>query len=198
MSVPNAGVWDVLRASSRASLACFGTGFLLFASWPAVAQTQADEHRVKAAFLYHFAQLVNWPPQSLGTEDRTFIFCTVGEQTVPDALESTVEGKQIGTHPIKVQHLRENDDLRSCHMLYILLLDKKQVAAILARLQNASILTVGESDNFIQQGGMIGFALLDKKVRFDINLQSAQRANLKISSRLLLLAKIVVGDPGQG
>lgn len=166
--------------------------------FPAAAQMQADEYHVKAAFLYHFAQLVIWPPNSLEAGNHPLNLCTVGEQTTPDALDATVEGKQIGEHPIRVHHLRQGDDLRSCHLLYILILNKKQIAAILAQLQNAAVLTVGESENFIQQGGMIGFALQENKVRFDINLQSAQRANLKLSSRLLLLAKTVVGDPGQG
>jgi YfiR/HmsC-like len=171
---------------------------LLLAPWSAETQTQSDEYRVKAAFLFHFAQFVDWPPESLGAGSRPLVFCTVGEQAVPDALESTVEGKQIGTHSIKVQHLRETDDLRTCQLLFILIRDKKHVATILAGLQNAAILTVGQSDDFIQQGGMIGFCLQDSKIRFDINLRASQRANLKISSRLLLLAKSVVGDPGQG
>jgi hypothetical protein len=72
------------------------------------------------------------------------------------------------------------------------------VAAILAFLNGAPILTVGETDDFIQQGGMIGFCLQGKKIRFDINLNAAQRANLKISSRLLLLAKTVIGNGRQG
>jgi YfiR/HmsC-like len=172
--------------------------FLFLAPRRVPARMQADEYRVKAAFLFHFAQLVDWPPESLGPGDRQLIFCTLGEPAESNALESIVEGKQIGSHPIKVQHLRESDDLRSCRLLYILILDKKHVGAILARLENASTLTVGESEDFVQQGGMIGFALQDKKIRFNINLQSAQHANLKISSRLLLLAKSVVGDPGQG
>jgi hypothetical protein len=171
---------------------------LLVTAWPADAQSQADEYHIKAAFLFHFAQLVDWPPEALGSGNRPLNFCTVGEQAVPDALESTVMGKQIGPHSINVQHLREGDDPRYCHVLYILLRDKKHVAAILAVLQKTAVLTVGESDDFIQEGGMIGFSLQENKIRFDINLRAAQRVNIKISSRLLLLAKTVVGDPGQG
>ena len=62
-------------------------------------------------------------------------------------------------------------------------------------VSNAPILTVGESEEFIHQGGMIGFYLQENRIRFDINLQAAKRVNLRFSSRLLLLAKSVIGDP---
>ena len=202
-TTPTLGLSSPNSQNRHAPAACLRLSFLvlvflLLVPCRASAQTQADEYRVKAAFLFHFAQLVDWPAASLGPANHPLIFCTVGEQAVIDALESTVEGKQIGSHPIKVQHLLESDDLRSCHLLYILTLNKKRVAAILAGLQNAPVLTIGEAEDFIQLRGMIGFCLQDKKIRFDINLQAAQRVGLKISSRLLLLAKSVVGDPGQG
>jgi len=171
---------------------------LINAVEPAQGQTQVEEYRVKAAFLFHFAQLVDWPPEASGAGNRPLILCTVGEELVPGTLESTMEGKQIGTRSIKVQHLQESDDLQACHIVFIVLRDKKRVTGILAGLKHASVLTVGEIDNFTQLGGMIGFCLQEKKVRFDINLQAAQGAKLKISSRLLLLAKSVIGDSGQG
>jgi hypothetical protein len=82
--------------------------------------------------------------------------------------------------------------------MFITAHDKKHVGEILSSLKNASVLTVGETENFTQQSGIIGFCLQENRIRFDINLQAAQHANLKISSRLLLLAKSVVGNPGQG
>ncbi len=162
------------------------------------AQSPADEYRVKAAFLYHFAQFVDWPPEVLGSDNRALTFCIVGQTASPGDLESMVEGKQIGPHPIKIIHLQDNENLRACHVLFLHTNDKKRIAFVLAALQNAPVLTVGESDNFVQLGGMIGFCVQDNKIRFDINLLSAQRAGLKISSRLLLLAKSVVGAQGQG
>ena len=78
-------------------------------------------------------------------------------------------------------------------MLFLAAVQKKMNAAIVASVQQSSVLTVGESEHFAQEGGMIGFVLEDNKIRFEINLEAAQKANLKISSRLLALAKSVIG-----
>jgi YfiR/HmsC-like len=171
---------------------------LLNAGQTVSAQKEADEYRIKAAFLFHFAQLVDWPPDALGPDNQPFSLCTVGQEVLPGTLESTVDGKQIGSHPIKVRHLQEVDDPRACQVLFIGERDKKHVAAILVPLKAVSVLTVGDIENFAEQGGVIGFCFQENKIRFDINLQAAQRAHLKISSRLLLLAKHVIGESGQG
>jgi len=162
------------------------------------AQSDSSEYQLKAAFIFHFAQLVDWPAEAVGPGNRPLILCTAGEDTPSGVLEATVQGKQIGSHPLEVRHLQEKDSSSGCHLLFIVGRDKRRVPAILAGLNNAPILTVGESDDFVQQGGMIGFCLQESKIRFDINLKVAQRANLRISSRLLLLAKTVVGDGRQG
>jgi hypothetical protein len=139
---------------------------LISAVEPVQGQTQAEEYRVKAAFLFHFAQLVDWPPEALGASNRPLILCTLGEELVPGTLESTMEGKQIGTRAIKVQHLQESDDLQACHVVFIVIRDKKHVAGILAGLKHTSALTVDEIENFTQMGGMIGFRLQEKKGPF--------------------------------
>lgn len=172
--------------------------FQLLVPNSAHAQSNSAEYQLKAAFIFHFAQLVDWPADALGPENRPLILCTAGESALSGILEATIRGKQIGSRPLEVRHLQEKENPAGCHLLFIVGRDKKRAAAILAKLNNAPILTVGESDEFIQQGGMIGFCLLENKIRFDINLKAAQRANIKISSRLLLLAKTVVGDGRQG
>jgi YfiR/HmsC-like len=162
------------------------------------AQSSPDEYQLKAAFIFHFTQLVDWPPDALGSGNRHLVLCTNGESALPGVLEATVQGKQIGSRTLEVHHLQDKDNPVGCHILFIAGKDKKRVAAVLAALNTAPILTIGESDGFVQHGGIIGFCLQDNKIRFDINLKAAQRANLKISSRLLLLAKTVVDDPRQG
>jgi YfiR/HmsC-like len=170
----------------------------LLAPNPSHAQSNSAEYQLKAAFIFHFAQLVDWPADSLGPGNRPLVFCTVGENVLPGVLEKTVQGKQIGSRSLEVRHLQENENPRGCHLLFIAGRDKKRAAAILAGLNSAPVLTVGETDDFVQHGGMIGFSFLENKIRFDINLNAAQRANLKISARLLLLAKTVIGDGRQG
>ena len=172
--------------------------FQLLAPNCARAQSNSAEYQLKAAFIFHFAQLVDWPADALGPENRSLILCTTGESALSGILETTIQGRQIGSRPLEVRHLQEKESPAGCHVLFIVGTDKKRAAAVLTKMNNAPILTVGESDDFIQQGGMIGFCLLENKIRFDINLKAAQRANLRISSRLLLLAKTVVGDGRQG
>lgn len=162
------------------------------------AQSNTAEYELKAAFIFHFAQLVDWPPEVSGPADRVLTFCIADENTLPGVLENTVQGKRVGSHPLQVRHLPEKDSPRACDVLFIVGQDKRHTATLLKALNNAPILTVGESDDLMQQGGMIGFCLQENKIRFDINLPAARRANLKISSRLLLLAKSVVGDSRQG
>lgn len=189
------------RRHCRVPRTLLAPGLLLFqllAPNCARAQFNSAEYQLKAAFIFHFAQLVDWPADALGSENHPLILCTTGENTLRDVLENTVQGKQIGSRPLQVRRLQEKDNPSGCHLLFIAGKDKKRAAAILAGLITAPVLTVGESDDFVQLGGMIGFCLEGNKIRFDINLNNAQRANLKISARLLLLAKTVIGDGRRG
>lgn len=167
---------------------------LLSTTPPIRAQNQADEYRVKAAFLFHFAQLVDWPPEVMGANELPLVFCIVGEDPFAGSLESTVQGKQVAGRSIVVRHIKESDNLSTCHLLFISFHEKKHVAEILSRLKTPPVLTVGETDDFVRQGGMIGFCLQENRIRFDINLLAARRSSLKISSRLLALARSVIGD----
>lgn len=160
------------------------------------AQSQAGEYHVKAAFLFHFVQLVEWPTGTLGNDINPVTLCTIGEDPFQGDLETTLAGKTVGTRPLRVRHLKSAEDFPGCHVLFVSSHDAARLGPLLQELKDGPVLTVGESDGFVQQGGMIGFCLVDNKVRFEINVEAAERAKLKISSRLLLLAKTVVGNRG--
>ena len=158
------------------------------------AQSTDEEYRVKAAFIFHFAQLVDWPPQTnTGTADSLFL-CTIGDDPFQGALESTVEGKPVGDRILRVRHLKQADDMQACQVLFLGKAEGKRIPTLLANLHNAPILTVGESPGFLGAGGMICFVLEDNNVRFEINLDAAASAKLKIGSRLLILAQTVIGE----
>jgi YfiR/HmsC-like len=158
------------------------------------AQEPTEEYRVKAAFLFHFVQLTTWPEGSLGDVKDPITVCTVGKDPFDGALETTLQGKLIGTHPLRVEHFKSIQYVQGCQVLFIGSGEFAQIHAEIAELKNGTVLTVGETDDFAKQGGMIGFRRVDDKIRFDINVQAADRAKLKISSRLLLLAKDVIGN----
>jgi YfiR/HmsC-like len=157
------------------------------------AQAPTEEYRVKAAFLFHFIQLTTWPDGSLGNAKDPITVCTVGKDPFDGALETTLQGKAIGTHSLRVQHFKSAQEVHGCQVLFIASSDAAQILTAIAELKNGTVLTVGEADDFATQGGMIGFRTVNDKIRFDINVQAADRAKLKISSRLLLLARNVIG-----
>jgi hypothetical protein len=157
------------------------------------AQTTAEEYRVKAAFIFHFAQLVDWPPETQTATDNSLVLCTLGEDPFQGMLEVTVAGKAIGNRVIRVRHLGKLLDIQACQILFLGKEQSKRFPLLVTNLRNAPVLTVGETAGFLDAGGMIDFLLEENKVRFDINLNAAEAAGLKIGSRLLILAQHVVG-----
>jgi uncharacterized protein DUF4154 len=150
---------------------------------------------VKAAFLFHFAQFVDWPPEAFKDATSPLTYCTAGEDPFHGALDASLNGKMIGARPVRVVHFRQPQEIRGCQIVFLGTPEKRFISAALENLKASPVLTVGESENFVQGGGMIGFFLEDNKVRFDINLSAAERSKLKISARLLTLAKTVIGGP---
>jgi hypothetical protein len=158
------------------------------------AQSTDEEYRIKAAFIFHFAQLVDWPQETQTGEANSLFLCTIGEDPFQGALESTVAGKAVGNKIIRIRHLGSAEDMQACQILFFGRVQSKRIPTLLATLHNAPVLTVGESAGFLGAGGMICFVLDQNNVRFGINLDAAEAAKLKIGSRLLLLAQTVIGE----
>lgn len=161
------------------------------------AQSAVDEYHVKAAFLFHFAQLVEWPADSPNQGSNSLLLCTLGDDPFHGELDNTVAGKQIGSRILRIRHLGRSPYIRDCNLLFISKGEGDRIPALLESLRNAPVLTVGDGDGFLAAGGMIRLFLDGNKVRFEINRQAAETARLRISSQLLLLAKNVVGGNGR-
>lgn len=155
------------------------------------AQPATDEYKVKAAFLFHFAQLVDWPADALNTADQSLNLCVVDGEPRLKELQSTLEGKPIGTRVFHVRLLSQPQGIQNCNILFMSRDEGSRQAAILRSFRGQPVLTVGETDSFLSDGGMIRLRLDEDKIRFDINAGAADSSNLKISSRLLLLATTV-------
>lgn len=153
----------------------------------------AGEYQVKAAFLFHFAQFVDWPPDAFKNAAAPLTYCTVGGDPFDGELEKALSGKSIGAHPLRVQHVKQARELQGCQILFIGIAEKNGLAATLGSVKSSPVLTVGDSEHFAQQGGIIGFCEEEKKIRFEINLGAATSARLRISAKLLSLAKTVLG-----
>jgi hypothetical protein len=194
-------VEDLAHASAhRRAIAgfFFALLFFFFLTVFALGQVQPNEYEVKAAFIFHFAQMVEWPSNALGANAQPLVICTLDDDSYSAALTTVAEGKLIGSHPVQTRLLHTIADVPGCHVLVVGGKDKKRVAAILAGTKDAPLLTVGDSEDFAPAGGIIGLLLQDNKIRFDVNLIAARRANLKISSRLLVLARSVIGGGKAG
>ncbi len=182
------------RARLRFPVAVLAALVLLATALRASSQTNpSSEYQVKAAFLFHFAQFVEWPEGAFKDASSPLTYCTIGEDPFHGSLDETLNGKTIGARSFRVLHLKQPQEIRGCQVLFVGAGEKKLFPAILAGVQGNSVLTVGESEHFVREGGMIGFLLEENKIRFEINLEAAQKAKLKISSRLLALAKSVIG-----
>ncbi len=143
------------------------------------------EYRVKAAFLYHFAQLTRWP----GEGEGALRVCVLGEDPFGPALER-LEGKRVRGRRISVGRCSSGGAC-DCEVVFVSRSERGRLAADLARL-GPGVLTVSDIPGFAGAGGMIELVLVDGKVRFRINRGAAERAGLRLSSRLLHLAEDVI------
>jgi hypothetical protein len=172
------------------SIALIGGGFS-----PLRAEGDLGEYQVKAGFLVNFARFVEWPPEVMKDPSASLKVCIAGSDPFHGELDRIVQGKKIGSHPLEAMHVSRNQAARGCQVLFISFAEKKRIPEILTELAALPILTVGESNGFLQHGGMIGLIVEDERVKFEVNLEAAAKAGLKVSSRLLFLAKNVSGQP---
>jgi hypothetical protein len=156
----------------------------------AIAAAAAPEYQVKAAFLYNFARFVEWPQDAVGPTDA-FRICIVGEDPFGDLLDQAVHGKTVHDRPVEVVHPDDVDVIR-CHIVFFASSGAPALPRILTALGGRGILTVGETEDFTRAGGVIAMRVEESKVRFDVNVDAAQRAGLRVSSQLLKLASRVI------
>ena len=154
-------------------------------------QSAADEYEVKAAFLFHFAQFIDWPLSTLDAGDNSLNLCILDDEPRRQELQHTIEGKVVGGRVLHVRPINQPQEFQDCNILFLSRGESRRQAAIFRNLRGMPVLTVGETTTFLSDGGMIRFRLEEGKVRFDINLGAADSSHLKISSRLLLLATSV-------
>ncbi len=149
------------------------------------------EYHLKAAFLFHFSQFIEWPPQAFAAPGSPFIIGILGEDPFRALIDQTVAGEKVKDHPIVVHRFATVNDILPCHILYISEKPEGFIPGLFALLPAKYTLTVGDQYAFARVGGIIRFQTLNKKIRLQINLSAAKAADLNISSKLLRLADIV-------
>lgn len=161
---------------------------------PALAQagtTQALERRVKAAFLYKFLAYAEFPASAFGDSAAPVTIGVVGSDEMAAELARVVAGRQALGRPIQVRNMREGELGAPVHLLFVAGNDCARAARIL-RNTPAALMPVTECELGLQYGSVINFRIIEDRVRFDVSLDSAEKNNVKLSSRLLTVANRVV------
>jgi len=152
---------------------------------------QGKEYQLKAAFLFNFAQFVDWPSTAYASDKATFRIGVLGDNPFGTSLSHTISGESIKAHKMEVVTGGSLEELKGCQMIFISKSERGQIDDILGKLDSGPVLTVSEMDGFAQKGGMINFFLDGSKVRFEVNPDAAKKCGLKISSQVLSLGKLV-------
>ena len=167
---------------------------LLWAAWVGAPAYGADpapsEFALKAAFIYNFAKFTEWPAApGAGTRDPIVLCAHAGEPF--DAALASIDGKSVQGRTLRVRRGLRPLEIKSCHVVFIAASEERRIPELLRAAAKLPVLTIGDSDGFAEGGGMIGLINADNRVQFEINNEAARRANLKIGSQLLRLARLV-------
>ncbi|MBN1931851.1 MAG: YfiR family protein [Desulfobacterales bacterium] len=149
------------------------------------------EYLVKAAFLYNFAKFVDWPIEVFEDEHAPIYLCILGKNPFDDDVIQSIENKTVDGRKLLVETSKHAKDHSKCHILFISRSMEKEAKQILTDIKDRPVLTVSDIAEFTSLGGIIEFIVINNKIRFEINIDSARHAGLKISSHLLKMAKIV-------
>jgi len=146
--------------------------------------------------LFNLTKYVEWPAAAFPETSSPIMLGILGEDNFGDDLRRMVEGKSINGRRLLLRRIAWGEDIKDVHLLFIGASEKRRLPEILDKLRNSSVLTVGDNDSFSQLGGIINLATKENRIRPQINLAAAERAGLKISSKLLSISDIVKDKPG--
>jgi hypothetical protein len=162
------------------------------------AQQSSSEYRVKAAYLFNFLKFVEWPEEAFADPLAPIVIGIVGNNPFGNALPQVVLGKTVQGRDLVIRQYHVGEDLRGSHILFIGASEKKRLPQILSSLRGSSVLTVADMDRFLDAGGMILFSFEGNHVRFTIDVNATNQARLKLSSKLLSVARAAGGNGREG
>jgi hypothetical protein len=159
---------------------------------PATGQdSPSKEYKIKAACLINFLKFVEWPEEGKTEAPEPIVIGILGQNPFGSFLDDLAKDQKVRGRAIHLKKLDPSDVVTGCHVLFFASVEKDRMGEILKTLEGRSILTIGEHRGFAQEGGIVNFFIEENKVRFEINPDQAKKSRLKISSKLLSLAKIV-------
>ncbi|HEY1760599.1 MAG TPA: YfiR family protein [Bryobacteraceae bacterium] len=148
------------------------------------------EYQVKATFLLNYTKFTEWPPSAFASPTAPISICVLGEDPFNGALRQILEGETVGARRVVTQQIRQAPPLHTCQIIFLSGDQRENLKKLLPQF-GPGVLTVGEGDGFLRAGGMIAFVIENRRVRFDIHQTAAENAGLKLSSKLLSVARSV-------
>jgi len=148
------------------------------------------EYAMKAAYLYNFAQLTEWPVPPDGNQNETFTVCVFGQDEVVSALEKLL-GRTINGKPLKILRINGVAEIKQCQLLYVGEGDSDRGGRLFQLLRGTPVLTVTDDPRAAHQGAMLQIVPDERRLAFEVNLQAANQSQLRLSSKLLNLARRV-------
>lgn len=187
----------VRRSPAREiSFALLVLHLLVFHALAAGQKQSAPEDQVKAAYLLNFAKLGEWPRFALPEGPSPLVIgVSGGEEEFVNLLKATVAGKMAGTHMVVVKAVSSDAEMKSCHMVFFRASERKHTQAAIAGLAQVGVLSVGEDESFLREGGMINLVREHGSVRFEVNADALDRSQIHFSAKILALAKTGYGTP---
>jgi hypothetical protein len=166
---------------------------ILFIAAPHLCPAQGLEYKVKAEFLERFTRFIEWPADSgLNNSDKAFCICVTGKNPFGSYLEDMAAQVKIKGKPVEIHQIEQlTAELPKCQILFIARSEKDRLADILKLTQDKPILTVGDTNGFAADGVLVNFFSSGSYIRFEVNIDRAEKSKLKFSSRLLKLAKLI-------
>ena len=183
---PRRSVLSSLRGGLFRLLAVGIASVLLGPSCLHAQRSSPSEYEVKAAYLYDFGKFVAWPAKVAASDD--FAICVLGQDPFGPTFDATIAGETINGKKVVVNRIAKPQEAVSCRILFISASEESQLKEILAVLDKTSVLTVSDISQFTRHGGMIQFVIDANRVRFEVNVTTAERAGLTLSSQLLKVA----------
>jgi hypothetical protein len=181
-------------AHRAAGIACS----LMVAAGQVAGAEGPSEYEVKAAFLFHFSKYVEWPEGTFAGPADRIVICLMGENPFGNLLEEDVKNKKVNGRELEIRETKSDPGTAGCHIVFIAFSEQRRMEEILARLAEKPILTVSDGESLADRGVMLGLTLREGRVRFEVNLISAKRAGLRLSSQLLKVAVRLIGQSDQG
>ena len=165
--------------------------FVLLSLLAAAQEREATEYELKAAMLFNIATFVEWPDSAFSDKESPFVIGIFGQDPFGPILEATLRGKMLNGRRILIKRTSDTGEIRGCHLVYVPGAEIARAGEILEALKSHPALTMGESPGFAALGGGINFFIEGKRMHFEVNPEAAKRSNLRVSSKLLRLARVV-------